>query len=268
MSTNKIPVSVVVVTFNEAQNLARCLCALEQFDEVLVIDSQSTDATAEIAKSFHVPCINFVWNKKYPKKRQWVLDNIPLKHDFVFFVDADEVITPKLRDEIGRLDFSCAGYFVKGAYVIDGKILRYGLHNNKLCLFHKGMMEFPVVDDLDIPGMGEIEGHYQPVLKDTAPITAIGQLKNPLNHYAMEDMGRWMDRQNKYTMWHKEIVGRNALPRDHSKPRRMAKRILFHTRFGAFAAFVLCYIVRRGFLDGRAGFNRAKSIYDYYKCCQ
>lgn len=267
MKQPKIPVSVVVVTKNEVQNLPRCLSALEAFDDIVVVDSGSTDGTPEIAKSFHVPCLNFVWNGQYPKKRQWILDNLPLRHDYVFFVDADEEVTKNLCDEIRGLDFSYAGYFVKGAYVIEGKVLRYGLQNNKLCLFHKKMMAFPVVDDLDVPGMGEIEGHYQPILK-TGFVGRIGQLKTRLNHYAMEDMERWSARQNRYAMWHQEVLRRRALPNETSVVRHISKYILYQTHVGPCGMFVFSYFLKGGFLDGRRGLIRALSLYDYYKGCQ
>lgn len=160
---DKIPVAAIVTTLNEEKNIARCLASLGRFDEVIVLDSQSTDKTLDVARSFGVTCISFAWNGQYPKKRQWALENLPLKHERVFFIDADEEATLKLCDEIAALDWAADGYFVRGRYVVNGKVLRFGLQNKKLCLFDRTKMEFPVVDDLDITGMGEIEGHYQPV---------------------------------------------------------------------------------------------------------
>lgn len=84
MTFHKIPVSVIVVTKNESSNMARCLLALDEFDEVVVVDSNSTDGTVQASKSFKARVENFTWNGIYPKKRQWILDNISLKHDYIF----------------------------------------------------------------------------------------------------------------------------------------------------------------------------------------
>ena len=79
-----INISVLITTLNEAENLPRCLAALQDFDDITVIDSGSEDGTAEISKSFGVRIENFNWNGEYPKKRQWCLDNLDIKHDFIF----------------------------------------------------------------------------------------------------------------------------------------------------------------------------------------
>ena len=154
---SKIPVSALITTLNEEKNIARCLAALERFDEIIVIDSNSIDKTGEIVRSFGVRLVNFSWNGEYPKKRQWALDTLPLKHDYVFFIDADEEATPELCDEIAALDWTAPGYFVRGLYEVDGKLLKHGLHNKKLCLFDRTKIEFPVVDDLDLPGISGYE---------------------------------------------------------------------------------------------------------------
>lgn len=258
----KIPVTVLVTTKNEEHNLARCLAALERFDEVIVVDSNSEDSTSDIARSFGATLVPFTWNGHYPKKRQWCLDTLPLKHDRVFFVDADEEVTSALCDEIAALDWRCAGYFVKGAYVIDGKVLRFGLKNNKLCLFDRRLVEFPVVDDLDIPGMGEIEGHYQPVLK--AGRGSLGSLKQSLHHYAMEDWDRWWLRHKGYAKWQAQVEARNVLPKENSMLRHCLKSFFNKIPVRSSAAFFHSYIIKGGILDGLAGIKLAISRKMYY----
>ena len=156
-----IPASVIIVTKNEAGKIADCLHHVADFDDVWVVDSASRDATAQIAKEHKAQVIPFVWNGQYPKKRQWCLDTLPLKHDWVLFVDADEIVPLALREEIAHVlsaSPQMAGYFIIGRYVMQGKILKYGIPNCKIALIHRHRMEFPVVDDLDIPGMGESKG--------------------------------------------------------------------------------------------------------------
>lgn len=260
-----IKVSVLITTFNEADNLPRCLAALQNFDEVIVIDSASEDGTVDVAHSLGVHVENFNWNGKYPKKRQWCLDNLDIKHDFIFFVDGDEEVTPSLVDEIEQLDFKAAGYFVKGRYIWNGQALEHGLKNNKLVLFNRHKIEFPVVNDLDIEGMGEIEGHYQPVLKTGYKAEPLKQLRYPLLHFAYEDQERWENRHKRYAMWEAEMIKRHAYPEDPNRMRRFLKTIFQKIPCRGWIAFCHSYIFKFGFWDGQAGFQFARSRARYYQ---
>ncbi len=258
-----IPVSVIVVTKNEAARIGRCLAALSAFDEVVVVDSSSSDETAALAEQLGAVVVPFIWNGLYPKKRQWCLDHLSLKHDWVFFVDADEVVTHDLVAEIRALfkrGPQAAGYFVKGRYVLNGRTLRHGLQNNKLCLFDRRCLSFPVVDDLDLPGMGEVEGHYQPVL--TAP-GKLGRLNAPLLHFAYDE--RWDERHMRYAAWERGMNAKKAWPRDPANSREILKRVFRALPGRGIAAFLHCYIVKRGFLEGRAGLWFAASRMRYYR---
>ncbi len=278
-----IPVSVIVATRNEEANIGRCLAALRDFSEVVVVDSNSTDNTAELARAAGARVENFTWNGAYPKKRQWCLDNLSLKHDRVFFVDADEVVTEGLRHEIAETLPPCpparggeklkgarggeipAGYFVRGRYVIGGRVLRFGLSNNKLCIFDRRRMEFPVIDDLDIPGMGEIEGHYQPVLKHGAR-GKTGQLKNALLHYAYDEKRE--ERHRRYAAWESGMNGKNAWPRDPVERRQILKRVFRLLPGRPLWAFLHCYVLKLGLLDGMTGFKFACDRFRYYRLIQ
>lgn len=264
-----IPVSVVVVTKNEERNITRCLEALVDFEEIVVVDSGSGDKTAFLARAHGARMVNFWWNRRYPKKRQWCLNQIELMHPWVFFVDADEIVQPQQISEIrtlfskGRPD--CAGYFVPGQYMWQGKLLSFGLRNNKLCLFDRRKMEFPVVDDLDIPGMGELEGHYQPVLKAAyRKHGRIGQVRHPLIHYACKNEQDWLDKHKRYAEWERGMNKKNAWPKDPVTIRQWAKMLFRSLPFWPILAFLQSYVFRLGFLDGRAGLHFAQSRYRYY----
>lgn len=244
----KIAVCAIIATLNEERNLARCLAALERFDEIIVIDSNSTDRTAEIVKSFGVKVVPFTWNGMYPKKRQWALDTLSLKHDRVFFIDADEEATPELCDEIAALDWRAPGYFVRGLYVADGRVLKYGSVNKKLCLFDRRKMAFPVVDDLDIKGMGEIEGHYQPVLK-TGFEGRMPLLRHAVLHHALEDVARHRARHDGYAQWRMGMEARGAFPKDPVAHRRWLKNLYRIAPFKSAMLYLHFYMVRLGFLE-------------------
>ncbi len=265
MNFDAIPISVVIATHNEEYNLPRCLDALQKFDEVIIFDSNLSDKTVEIAREYGARVEIFEWNGAYPKKRQYFLDNIQTKHDYIFFVDADEMITANVLKEIRQLDFSCTGYFVKGQYNWRGKVLRYGLKNNKLALFDRRKIMFPVIDDVGVFCMGEMEGHYQPVLRQEYQREKIGALNNSLVHFAYEDQGKWIERHQRYAAWEAGMIKANAYPKEDHKLREALKYVFRHIPYRGFIAFVHSYILKFGFLDGRAGWQFARSRYQYYQ---
>ncbi len=263
---SKIPISVLVTTKNEERHIARCLDALTDFEEVIVIDSHSEDRTVEIAKSKGARVELYQWNGQYPKKRQWCLDNLNIGCNWIFWVDADEVLISDIIEEIMVLTKSKiegSGFFVKGQYVWKGKVLKHGLTNNKLALFDRRKIEFPVIDDLDMEGMGEIEGHYQPVLKSEFGREKIGQITSPLLHYAYEDEGAWLRRHERYAKWESEMIKRNVWPEDPVRVRQVLKKITRTSALRPCLIFLYSYIFKLGFLDGKAGFEFALSRKKY-----
>lgn len=256
-----IPVTVIVAAKNEERRLKSCLSALRDFDEIIVLDSCSKDRTKEIAAGLGARVENYQWDGRYPKKRQWALDNLALKNERVFFVDADEIVTPALVAEIAALDWKHQGYFVKGRYMFEGRLLRHGLCNNKLALFDRRFIHFPVVDDLGLPGMGEIEGHYQPVAK--APGISLGQIHAHLIHDAYD--ANWTLRHERYAAWEAGMNQRGAWPREGSKNRMILKVIFRHMPFRWLVAFLHSYVLKAGFMDGSRGFRFAQSRAAYYR---
>lgn len=269
-----IPVSVVIVTKNEAHTIAKCLDQLTRFDDVWVVDSASRDGTADLAKTKNAQVVNYQWNNQYPKKRQWCLDQLSLKYDWVFFVDADEMIPTELIDEIESLMSSSpseAGFFIVGQYRIQGKILKHGIPNQKIALLNRTRMEFPIVDDLDIPGMGEIEGHYQPVLKSGSADKSIGAFHTPMIHDALNDAKAeraWIFRHEKYARWEAGMNVKNAWPKDPITWREKAKVFLRGSALRPHIVFLIAFILKRGFMDGKEGLKIAKMRYTYLKTIQ
>ncbi len=261
-----IPVCVLVTTKNEEGNIARCLASVRGFSYVAVIDSHSCDRTCDLAREAGVKVFSYQWDGGYPKKRQWCLDTLELPHDWVLWLDADEVLLPEIINEIKGLfvggELSRCGYFIRGQYVMDGRVLKYGLRNNKIALMNRRKMAFPVIDDLDIAGMGEIEGHYQPVIK-RGVIGGVGQLRSPLYHYAYEDAAAWNARHERYAVWEAEMNRRDAWPRDPVWWRQGAKSVMRRSVLRPYVMFIYVYVFKCGFLDGVSGFRMAKSRYAY-----
>lgn len=263
-----IPVSVIIVTKNEAHNIITCLEQLTRFDDIWVVDSASRDGTIDLANIKNVQTINYQWNGQYPKKRQWCLENLLLKYDWVFFVDADEIIPSELIDEIEKVILSVpteSGFFIEGRYRINGKILKHGIPNQKIALLHRGRMKFPVVDDLDIPGMGEIEGHYQPVFKIDG---IIGTPQNYMIHDALSDAKAeraWLFRHEKYARWEAGMNIKQAWPKDPIAWRETVKSFLRQSSFRPHIVFLIGFIFKLGFLDGAEGLKMSKLRYAYLK---
>src|SRR5580698_188777 len=123
-----LPVSVIVPVRNEAHNLPRCLESLRPAGEVYVIDSASTDETADIARSFDAKVVQFHYRGGWPKKRQWAMDTLPLAYDWILLLDADEVLTPESVKEIRQAveDPRYDGYYFALRMYFLGRVLRHG----------------------------------------------------------------------------------------------------------------------------------------------
>ena len=93
-------VSILIPTLNEERNMAECLASVAWSDDVVVVDSGSRDKTCEIARAAGARVVEFKWNGQFPKKKNWALENVAWKHDWVFILDADERIMPELVAEI------------------------------------------------------------------------------------------------------------------------------------------------------------------------
>lgn len=259
-------ISAVVITKNEAARIGQCLAVLsKQFTDIHVVDSASTDDTAHIAKGYGARVTNFVWNGRYPKKYEWCLDHLEGVQDWILFVDSDEYVSDALAAELGRRSLEGAGYFIKSRYRIDGKVLRFGLRNNKLCLMNRHKMKFPHVNDLDVEGMGEVEGHYQPVRRSYFRKEKIGRMKGMMIHDAYADLKGWASRHARYARWEAEMNRRGAWPHDPVFWRDILKRLFRDLPRRDVLAFLHSFILKAGFLDGQRGWMLAKSRYVYYR---
>ena len=260
-----IPVSVVVMTRNEAVNLPHCLPALERFAERFVVDSGSTDGTPAIAEAAGAQVVPFHWDGRYPKKKQWCLEQLPLRQDWVLFVDADERLGGALVEEIAALMVAGprhAGYFIEGRPVFLGRRLRFGARNGKLALFDRRRAHFPPVPDLDVATMWEVEGHYQPLIDGT-----VGRLRHSLDHADDKPVAAWFERHARYADWEAALRsdGRmDGLIARESGARRWQKRWFSVLPARPLLVFLYGFVLRLGFLDGGPGFQHALARAFYY----
>src|SRR5919198_6772852 len=109
----RAPVSVLVPTLDEELNLPECLDSVNWADEVFVVDSFSHDRTVEIARERGAHVVQHPF-ESYSRQKNWALDTLPFRNDWVLIVDADERVSPELRCEIQSIlpDADCAGYYL------------------------------------------------------------------------------------------------------------------------------------------------------------
>ena len=87
MNNVSVPISIVIPVKNEAANLALCLESVQAFNDVVVVDSGSTDGTCDIARRYGRTVVQFAWDGRFPKKRNWILQNHCFQNPWVFFLD-------------------------------------------------------------------------------------------------------------------------------------------------------------------------------------
>lgn len=255
-----LPVSVIVPARNESRNLPRCLDALAGVGEVYVIDSKSTDETVAVAESYGAKVVQFHYSGGWPKKRQWAMDTLPLAYDWILLIDADEVLTPELAEEIGKAiqNPDIDGYYIVLQMHFLGRRLRHSGGNlRKLSLFRKGLGHFECrLQDQDA-SMADMEVHEHVIVKG-----AKRELGNPLIHYNAESLSRYILKHNEYSNWEARVLSRQESAQGElqadlfgtqAQRRRWLKRALYRVPGSPVLLFLYWYVLRLGFLDGVPG---------------
>jgi glycosyltransferase involved in cell wall biosynthesis len=255
-----LPVSVIVPTRNEARHLERCLEAARRCAEIYVVDSQSTDATVEIARTFGAKVVQFHYQGGWPKKRQWALDTLPFENDWILLLDADEILTPEIADEIERAvrDPRFQGYRIYLRLNFLGRELRFGDNGFwKLSLFRCGKGHFECRLKEQDPSMADIEVHEHVVVDGCT-----GKLKNALLHDNVESLSRYIAKHNEYSNWEARVLTQGGeqnfelAPRlfgTQAQRRRLLKKWFYRIPGSPVFIFLYKYLFRLGFLDGIPG---------------
>ena len=255
-----LPVSVIIPVRNEAANLRRCLESLRGVGEIFVIDSQSTDETVEIARSFNTTVIQFHYHGGWPKKRQWALDTLPLAYEWVLLLDADEALTPELNEEIQRAiqDPSINGYYISLQMHFLGRRLRHGGADFcKLSLFRRGKGRFECRLREQDTSMADMEVHEHVIVEGGTV-----KLRNPLCHYNVESLSRYIRKHDEYSNWEAQAwwskqSSSGELPPslfgNQAQCRRWLKKKFLGVPGSPLLFFLYRYLFRFGFLDGVPG---------------
>jgi len=254
-----VPVSVIIAARNESKNLPRCLESLRSFGEVYVIDSQSEDTTVEIARSYGAKVVQFFYKGGWPKKRQWALDNLAFAYDWVLLLDADEVLTNKLVDEIRVVlgNANVDGYYIKLQMFFLNRPLHFsGANFWKMSLFRRGKGAFECRLKEQEASMADMEVHEHVLVKG---VTA--KLTNPLMHHNVESLSRYFQKHNEYSNWEAKVwltdeeqgALRPSLFGVQAQRRRWLKKHFLGLPGSPILFFIYKYVFCFGFLDGISG---------------
>jgi len=253
----KVPVSVLVLTRNEEVNIAACLESVLWADEVLVVDSYSTDGTVEICKSMGAKVLFHVF-EGYAAQRNWALANLPFSNDWVLMLDADEHVPRNLAREIAgvisRGGNGRTGFYLKFRHIFFGRWLKHGgLYPTwVLRLFRRGCVRF----------------EERPMNEHAILDGAAGYLTEPFEHRDRKPLSAWIAKHNRYAELEAEEFLRERFAggyRSSIEPRlfgsqaerkrwiklRVWNRLPLLAR--PFFLFFRNYFLKFGFLDGGAG---------------
>ena len=263
------PISVLVPTKNEERNLSGCLKAIAGWaDEIVVVDSQSTDRTLEIAQAHGATNVQFEYKGGWPKKRQWALDNHAWKNDWILLLDADEILSAEVKDEITSvIQENCYdGYWIPFQIYFLGRMLHYGDSTLwKLSLFRRGKGRYELrLQDQDA-SMADMEVHEHVVVEGK-----VGRLRCPVRHENFNSLAQYISKHNEYSNWEAKLIfeGGNGEIKpsffgNQAQRRRFLKQKIISFPGAPVAYFALRYVIQLGFLDGVPGL-----IYSVFKAIQ
>lgn len=268
--TIKVPVSVIVPIKNEAENLPRCLMSVQWADEIFVVDSQSTDDSAQIAERNSAKVVQFDFNGTWPKKKNWSLENLSFKNEWILILDADEVLPPEAANEIGNAISEAgriAGYWINRHFMFLGRRLRHSYYPNwNLRLFRHALGRYERLTNAETKS-GDNEVHEHVIVNGPT-----SRLRCEMEHHAFPSVEVFVEKHNRYSNWEARVAADELLhgsSRELSNSpvegRRRLKMLSQRLPFRPLLRFLYIYIWQKGFLDGRDGyyFARLHAFYEF-----
>ena len=240
----KTKISAFIIAFNEEKIIEKCLLKLDWVDEIIVVDSGSTDSTVAICEKHNAKVIYKKFNG-YGEQKQFALDQTT--HDWVLNLDADEVLTDaaiiEIKDQLENNDTDIVGLYIKTRMVFAGSIFKYGNERGRdsLRLFNK---QFGKIDPVTIHESVVVNGKTK-------------KLKGHYLHYTCDSLESYITKLNKYT----GLYAENKYKRNKSYS---ILSIWIKVRF----EFIKKYFIELNCLNGKAGFywSYVSSVYTGVKC--
>lgn len=263
--TEKVAVSVLIPTKNEAGVIAACIGRVAWADEIIVFDSESTDDTRRLAEAAGARVVTRPFDT-FATHKNWALDHIDFRNDWVLIVDADEQVTSALRDDIAGAvadPRGCVGFYVRRKNYFQGRWLRF-----------LGMWP-----DWNMRLVRRGRARYEPRIVHEHMVVdgKAGYLDAPLVHYDYKGMERYIDRHNVYSSMEAVELYRairhpgqgGQIRPDWRRPGPARRRFLKTLAYRYVPArpifvFVWMYVFRLGFLLGWVGFRYA-ALHMFYQ---
>lgn len=256
--------SIYILTHNEELDIAACLESALLSDDIIVVDSYSSDRTVEIASRYPVRIVGHPF-ESHGKQRTWMLREVPTQHEWVYILEADERMTPELFQECleAAKGDRYIGYYVAERVMFMNRWIRYSTQypRYQLRLFRKDQVWF---DDY---------GHTEREVCNGET----GFLKETYPHYTCsKGLSRWIDKHNRYSSdeaaetlrqlqqgavnWQTLFFGKTEVER-----RRSLKDLSLRLPFRPLIRFLYMYFILKGCLDGQAGFAwcTLQAFYEY-----
>lgn len=231
-------ISACIIAFNEENNIAEAVASVSWADEIIVVDSESTDRTVDIAESLGAKVLTNKW-EGFSKQKQFAVDNA--SNEWIFSLDADERVSNRLKDEILQLKIRAENIPADGF-----RIPRLSFYMNR-AIRHSGW--YP---DWQLRFFNRRMGSWKKVLIHESiemnKAAKIEKLNGDILHYSVEDAAH-----------HHRMIGERYAPLAAEQMFRAGKKTSFLKIATASAtAFFQTYVLRAGFLDGLPGFCIAR----------
>ncbi len=225
------PLTVIITTFNEADNIAGVLASVDWADEIIVVDAFSTDNTAALAQQH--PKVRLL-QRAYTgpaDQKNWAIPQA--KHTWILLLDADERVTPELRQEIERWlhqdDIPFDAFWIGRNNHFLGQPVRYsGWQGDAVVRFFRR----------DVCRYDEKQVHEEIITKGIR----VSRLKFRMEHYTFKSVAHFLEKINRYAVWSAQDYA--------AKTPRVT---ILHLFFKPLFRFFKHYVIQRGFLDGLTG---------------
>jgi hypothetical protein len=215
--------------------------------------------------------VQFHFNGTWPKKKNWALENLPFKHEWVFILDADEVLPPEAEEEFRKIvtdaNHPVDGYWINRRFMFMGKWLKHAYYPNwNLRLFKHRLGRYEKLTDV-ATASGDNEVHEHVVVNGKT-----GRLKCEMDHYAFPSVDVFVEKHNRYSNWEARVALDKFLK--GSGQSLQSKEVGFRRRIKELSQCLPCrpllrflyiYLWQRGFLDGKEGYHFARlhAVYEY-----
>ncbi len=263
MDAPKTTLSVLIPAKNEIRNIADCIASVLFADEIVVVDSHSTDGTIETSERLGARVVQFDWNGQFPRKKNWALENVAWKNEWVLILDADERITPELQAEIRRhltAPKHDGFYLNRRFWFMGGWIYHSGYFPSwNLRLFKHRLGRYEKLEVTGNGQSGDNEVHEHVLLEGP-----VAYLVEPMLHYAFPNLDVWIEKHNRYSAWEATVIG--ALHEQaggktlRSSPfgtalerKRWLKKMARFLPGKPLLRFFYHYVLKQGFRDGYRG---------------